>query len=68
MGFSMLMSTFFSRTKTAVLIGILVFFVTYFTLASFDDQTTMANKAGLSIFNTVAMAEGFITLLNFEVN
>ena len=64
----MLMSTFFSRAKTAILIGVLVFFVTYFSLASFDETTPYLTKAGLSIFNTVAMAEGFTTLLSFEVN
>lgn len=68
MGFSMLIATFFSRAKTAILIGVLVFFVTYFSLASFDENTRYSTKAGLSLFNTVAMAEGFVTLLAFEVN
>lgn len=66
LGFSMLISVFFSRAKTAILVGVLVFFVTYFSVASFDDNTPYTTKASLSIFNTVAMAEGFITILSFE--
>ena len=64
----MLISTFFQRAKTAILIGVMIFFVSYFSVASFDETTGYTTKAGLSIFSTVAMAEGFMTLLAFEVN
>jgi ATP-binding cassette subfamily A (ABC1) protein 3 len=67
-GFSMLISAFFSRAKTAILIGVLCFFVTYFATASFDENTPYGTKAGLSIFNTVAMNVGFQTLLSFEAS
>jgi ABC-type transport system involved in multi-copper enzyme maturation permease subunit len=55
-GFSMLISSFFSKSKTAILIGVLVFFVTFFVKNSFDANTPASTKAGLSIFNTIAMS------------
>jgi ABC-type transport system involved in multi-copper enzyme maturation permease subunit len=67
-GFSMLISSFFSRSKTAILIGVLVFFCTFFSVTSFDPNTPYSTKAGLSIFNTVAMNQGFWVMLTFEAS
>lgn len=62
------MSSFFSKAKTAILVGVLVFFVSYFTTFSITDQTPKETKVGLSIFNTVAMSSGFYTLLSLQGN
>lgn len=39
LGYSLLISSMFYKSKTATLIGVLVFFVTYFSMFSIDDNT-----------------------------
>jgi ATP-binding cassette subfamily A (ABC1) protein 3 len=64
--FSMLISSFFTKTKTAILVGIVAFFVSYFSIFAIDENTPNSARMGLSLFNTIAMALGFFTLLTFE--
>mmetsp|Transcript_16037 Transcript_16037/g.15964 ORF Transcript_16037/g.15964 Transcript_16037/m.15964 type:complete len:735 (-) Transcript_16037:2082-4286(-) len=67
-GFCFLISSFFSKAKTAILVGVLMFFITYFTLFAVTNTTPRGTKVGLSIFNTVAMATGFYTLISLQAN
>jgi ATP-binding cassette subfamily A (ABC1) protein 3 len=64
--FSLFVSSFFSRAKTAILVGVALFLVSYFSLFTVNQATTESTKSALSIFPTAAMALGFFTLLGFE--
>lgn len=64
--FCMLISSFFTKAKTAILVGIVAFFVSYFSIFAVDETTTTSVRMTLSLFNTIAMALGFFTLLTFE--
>jgi ABC-type transport system involved in multi-copper enzyme maturation permease subunit len=64
--FSMIFGALFSKSKTAILVGVLVFFVSYFTIFSITSDTSSSLRQGLSMFNTIAMAEGFNRILVLE--
>lgn len=66
--FSFLIGAIFSKPKTAVLVGMLVFFVMYFPSFIFSTSTTRGLLTVLSLFNPIAMSRGFYTLLMFEGN
>ena len=65
MTYSMLIGAIFSKAKTAILVGLLVFFVSYFPLFSFNENTTEGTKTGISFFCSAAMAQGFTLLLTY---
>ena len=64
--YSMLIISFFTRAKTAILVGVVVFFITYFIIFTIDSNTPQSTITGLSIFPSIAMAEGFITMIGLE--
>ena len=66
LAFSVLISSIFNKAKTAVLVGMLLFFISYFSLLSVTNTTPKETLSVLSLFNTVAMAEGFIEMMSFE--
>ena len=66
LAFSVLMSSLFNRSKTAVLVGMLVFFVSYFSMLSVTSNTSEGTLMGMSVLNTVAMSQAFIQLMSFE--
>ena len=66
LAFSVLMSSLFNKAKTAVLVGMLIFFVSYFSLLSVTNNTTEGTLTGMSLLNTVAMSQAFIQLMSFE--
>jgi hypothetical protein len=55
MAFSMLISSIFSSSKTGIMVGILIYFATYFSLAATDENTAYLTKAGLSVFMNCAI-------------
>ena len=66
LAFSVLISSIFNKAKTAVLVGMLMFFISYFSLLSVTNTTPKETLSVLSLFNTVAMSQGFIELMSFE--
>ncbi|OMJ95245.1 hypothetical protein SteCoe_1460 [Stentor coeruleus] len=66
LAFSVLISSIFNKSKTAVLVGMLIFFISYFSLLSVRKTTPKGTLSLLSFFNTVAMSQGFIQLMSFE--
>ncbi|CAG9311641.1 unnamed protein product [Blepharisma stoltei] len=66
--FSSLISSFFSKAKTGILVGVLAYFASYFTIFAVTDTTPASTKNGLSIFNTIAMTQGFYVLLSLKGN
>jgi len=64
--FSMLIISFFTRAKTAILVGVLVFFITYFVIFTIDSNTPQSTITGLSMFPSIAMAVGFVTMVGLE--
>lgn len=66
LAFSVLICSIFNKAKTAVLVGMLIFFVSYFTLLSVTNTTSEGVISLLSFFNTVAMSQAFIQLMSFE--
>ena len=65
-GFSVLISSLFNRTKTAVLVGMLIFFLTNFSLLSINRTSPESILSILSLFNTFSMSNGFFELMCFE--
>ena len=66
LAFSVLISSMFNKTKTAILVGMLFFFLSNFSLLSISRTTEPGVLSVLSILNTFAMSEGFFELLCFE--
>jgi ATP-binding cassette subfamily A (ABC1) protein 3 len=66
LAYSILISSLFSKTKTAILVGMLVFFLSNFSLLSITRTTDTGIMSIMSLFNTFAMSEGFFELLCFE--
>ena len=67
MTFSMLVASLFQSAKSGILAGVLLYFVTYFSLAGVDETTTYDTKAGLSVFNNAAMDLVLDTLFRYEL-
>ena len=67
MTFSMLIASIFQTAKSGILVGVLIYFVTYFSLAGTDETTSWDTKAGLSIFNNCAMDLTLAALFGFEL-
>ena len=67
MTFSMLIASIFQTAKSGILVGVLIYFVTYFSLAGTDENTTWDTKAGLSVFNNCAMDLTLGTMFGFEL-
>ena len=67
MTFSMLMASMFQTAKSGILVGVLIYFVTYFSLAGNDDNTSYATKAGLSVFMNAAMDQTLGAMFAFEL-
>lgn len=67
MTFSMLVASFFQTAKSGILVGVLLYFVTYFSLAGVDETTTYDTKGGLSVFNNAAMDLTLDVLFRFEL-
>ena len=66
LAFSVLISSLFNRSKTAVLVGMIVFFVSYFIILPVTSNTSEGTLMGMSVLNTVAMSQAFIQLMSFE--
>ena len=64
--FSVLISAMFNKAKTAVLVGMLIFFISYFSLLSTTTNTSQGVLSLMSFFSTVAMSQGWQTLMSFE--
>lgn len=66
LAFSVLISAIFNKAKTAVLVGMLAFFVSYFSQLSITTNTSSGVLGLMSLLNTVAMSQGFQNMMLFE--
>lgn len=68
MAFSTLVTVFFSRGRTAVMIGLMIFFVQYFVSFAVDDPKISQNqKNAASLLPLVAFRLSMISLIEYEI-
>lgn len=68
MCFSLLISVFFSRSKSALTLGMMVFIATFFVIFAVDDPNLETSKKKLgSLVPSVAFTLGIVVMIEFEI-
>lgn len=68
MAFSLLMSVFFSKTKTALTIGLMIFIGSFFIYFAVDDPNLeMARKQVASLIPSIAFSFGLMVMIELEI-